>query len=76
MEKTEWKPDFGPEHIHPTAGVSAVGARMPLVAFNINLDTNNLDIATAIAKRFATSTADSASSKPWALRWKNGISCR
>lgn len=51
MEKTEWKPDFGPEHIHPTAGVSAVGARMPLVAFNINLDTNNLDIATAIAKK-------------------------
>lgn len=51
MEKPEWKPDFGPEHIHPTAGVSAVGARMPLVAFNINLDTNNLDIATAIAKK-------------------------
>lgn len=47
----EWQPDFGPAHIHPTAGVTAVGARMPLVAFNINLDTPNLEIATAIAKK-------------------------
>lgn len=46
-----WKPDFGPTTIHPTAGVSAVGARMPLVAFNVNLDTANLDIANAIAKK-------------------------
>lgn len=46
-----WKPDFGPAEPHPTAGVSAVGARMPLVAFNINLDTPSLDIATAIAKK-------------------------
>ena len=35
----------------PTAGTVAVGARMPLVAYNINLNTNNLDIATAIAKK-------------------------
>lgn len=46
-----WKPDFGPTAIHPTAGVSAVGARMPLVAFNVNLDTPNLEIANQIAKR-------------------------
>lgn len=51
LTRPEWQPDFGPSHIHPTAGVSAVGARMPLVAFNINLDTPNLDIATAIAKK-------------------------
>ncbi|MEG1576495.1 MAG: glutamate formiminotransferase, partial [Clostridium sp.] len=43
--------DFGPATIHPTAGVSAIGARMPLVAFNVNLDTANLDIANQIAKR-------------------------
>lgn len=47
----EWKPDFGPAERHPTAGTVAIGARMPLVAYNVNLGTNNLDIATAIAKK-------------------------
>lgn len=51
MKDPKWKPDFGPDHIHPTAGVTAIGARMPLVAFNINLDTPNLDIATEIAHK-------------------------
>lgn len=50
MKQPEWKPDFGPDEIHPTAGVTAVGARMPLVAFNVNLDTSNLEIASKIAK--------------------------
>ncbi len=47
----EWKPDFGPAERHPTAGTVAVGARMPLVAFNINLNTPSLDIAHGIAKK-------------------------
>lgn len=51
IHQPEWHPDFGPEQRHPTAGTVAVGARMPLVAYNINLNTNRLDIATAIAKR-------------------------
>lgn len=51
IHQPEWHPDFGPEERHPTAGTVAVGARMPLVAFNINLNTNRLDIATAIGKR-------------------------
>lgn len=46
----EWAPDFGERKPHPTAGVTAVGARMPLVAFNVNLDTDNIDIANKIAK--------------------------
>ncbi|MBS4761291.1 glutamate formimidoyltransferase [Carnobacteriaceae bacterium zg-ZUI252] len=46
----EWAPDFGERRIHPTAGVMAVGARMPLVAFNVNLDTSNIEIANKIAK--------------------------
>ena len=46
----EWQPDFGPAERHPTAGTVAIGARMPLVAYNINLSTNNLEIATKIAK--------------------------
>lgn len=46
----EWAPDFGERKIHPTAGVTAVGVRMPLIAFNVNLDTDNIDIANKIAK--------------------------
>ena len=56
MQLPEWKPDFGPDHPHPTAGVFAVGARMPLVAFNVNLDTPNLQIAKDIAKRVRLSS--------------------
>lgn len=47
----EWQPDYGPAAPHPTAGAVAVGARMPLVAYNVNLGTDNLEIATAIAKK-------------------------
>lgn len=50
MKQPEWKPDFG-EQPHPTAGVTGVAFRMPLVAFNVNLDTANLDIATKIGKK-------------------------
>lgn len=46
----EWQPDFGPADRHPTAGTVAIGARMPLVAYNINLSTDNLEIATKIAR--------------------------
>ncbi len=51
LKDPEWKPDFGPAQVHPSAGVTAVGARMPLVAYNVNLDTDNLEIADAIAKK-------------------------
>jgi glutamate formiminotransferase / 5-formyltetrahydrofolate cyclo-ligase len=51
LARPEWKPDYGPSRVHPTAGVAAVGARMPLVAFNVNLDTDKLEIADQIAKR-------------------------
>ena len=49
MKDPMWKPDFGPETIHPTGGVTAIGARMPLIAYNINLYTPNLEIAQNIA---------------------------
>ncbi|MGH9399196.1 MAG: glutamate formimidoyltransferase [Thermoanaerobaculia bacterium] len=45
-----WKPDFGPAQPHPTAGVVAVGARAPLIAYNINLATKDLAVAERIAK--------------------------
>lgn len=44
-----WHPDFGPPHLHPTAGATAVGARDFLVAFNVNLATDDLEIAQEIA---------------------------
>jgi glutamate formiminotransferase / 5-formyltetrahydrofolate cyclo-ligase len=50
ITKAEWQPDYGPSRVHPTAGVVAVGARNPLVAYNINLDTSDLNIAKEIAK--------------------------
>ena len=46
----DWAPDYGERKIHPTAGIIAIGARMPLVAFNVNLDTSDLEIAKKIAK--------------------------
>ncbi len=51
IKEPEWTPDFGGTDIHPSAGVTAVGCRMPLVAFNVNLDTDNLEIADKIAKK-------------------------
>lgn len=50
IHQPEWKPDFGPAERHPTAGTVAIGARMPLVAYNINLNTPDLEIASRIAK--------------------------
>ena len=49
--RSEWEPDFGERKIHPTAGITAIGARPPLIAFNVNLDTSDLEIAKMIAKK-------------------------
>jgi glutamate formiminotransferase len=51
IKLAEWVPDFGPAERHPTAGTVAIGARMPLVAYNVNLGTNDLTVADAIAKK-------------------------
>ncbi len=44
------KPDFGEPKIHPTAGATVVGARFPLIAFNVNLNTPDVSIAQKIAQ--------------------------
>jgi glutamate formiminotransferase len=49
MSAPGWAPDFGPARPHPTAGATVMGARMPLIAYNINLATNRLDVAKKIA---------------------------
>ena len=50
VKDPEWEPDFGGARINPTAGVVAVGARPPLVAYNLNLSTSDVQIAKNIAK--------------------------
>jgi glutamate formiminotransferase len=50
MKQPEWTPDFGPSAPHPRGGAVAVGARQILVAYNVNLNTDRLDIARDIAR--------------------------
>jgi glutamate formiminotransferase len=49
MASPGWTPDFGPSAPHPSAGASVIGARMPLIAYNINLNTDRVDVAKKIA---------------------------
>ena len=51
IKETEWKPDYGPQEMNAKSGCTAVGARVSLVAFNVNLGTDNLEVADAIAKK-------------------------
>jgi glutamate formiminotransferase len=44
------RPDFGEPRVHPTAGITAVGARPPLIAYNVNLATSDVEIANKIAR--------------------------
>jgi glutamate formiminotransferase len=49
LQQPDWAPDFGPRAPHPSGGASVIGARMALIAYNINLLTNRLDVAKRIA---------------------------
>jgi glutamate formiminotransferase len=49
MATEGWAPDFGPSEPHESGGASVIGARMPLIAYNINLNTDRLDVAKKIA---------------------------
>ncbi len=50
IKEPEWHPDYGKPAIHPKAGVSGVGARLPLIAYNIDLATDDIEIAKKIAR--------------------------
>src|SRR5438093_11437575 len=56
----ERDPDFGPKRLHSRGGAVAVGARKPLIAFNVNLATDDL----AIAQRIATAIRESSGGLP------------
>ena len=51
MKDPLWIPDYGPSSPHPTGGAAAIGARMPIIYYNVNLDTSNLETARGIARR-------------------------
>ena len=50
MQDEQWQPDEGPKEFNKKSGATVTGARFPLVAFNINLDTDDLDIGKKIVK--------------------------
>jgi len=56
IQDPNWAPDYGQQEMHPTFGVTAIGARMPLIAYNIDLDTTDEKIASAIAKAIRQSS--------------------
>jgi glutamate formiminotransferase/formiminotetrahydrofolate cyclodeaminase len=56
MRDRTLEPDFGPDRVHPTAGVTAIGARPFLVAYNVYLDSKDVSIAKEIAKQIRTSS--------------------
>jgi glutamate formiminotransferase len=64
------KPDYGPAKLHPTAGATVVGAREPLIAFNVNLATNDIEIAKKIAKavRFSSGGLKCVKAKGFAIK--------
>jgi glutamate formiminotransferase len=51
LKDPKWKPDEGPDQFNPKSGATIVGARFPLVAYNINLKTKDLTIAEEIARK-------------------------
>jgi glutamate formiminotransferase len=51
IKQPEWKPDFGPDEINVKSGATVIGARFPLVAYNINLGTDDVEVANAIARK-------------------------
>ncbi len=50
IKNNEWKPDYGPQEMNVRSGCTAVGVRFPLIAYNINLGTDNIEIANTISK--------------------------
>ena len=68
MRHADWHPDFGPAMPHPSAGVSVIGARHPLIAYNINLETDDLDVAQQIAAVVRASSGGLPSVKALGIR--------
>ncbi len=70
MKQPEWKPDFGEPAPHQSLGATVVGARMPLIAFNVNLGTSDMRIANTIAKAVRGSSGGMTSVKAMGVELK------
>jgi glutamate formiminotransferase len=76
LKQPEWTPDFGPATPHPTACASVIGARMPLIAYNINLATDRLGVARRLRRPCGTVPAGCGTSRRWASRSPTAASSR
>lgn len=76
LARSEIRSDFGPQRLHPSAGGIAVGAREPLIAFNVNLDTPNVETAHAIARRIRTSSGGLPALRAIGIRQEDPVSRR
>lgn len=68
IAEPDWRPDFGPARPHATAGAAVIGARSPLIAFNVNLATDRVEIASAIARAVRESSGGLRAVKALGLR--------
>lgn len=73
MKEAAWLPDFGPDHPHPTAGATAIGARPLLIAYNVNLASNRLGVAKRIASLVRASSGGLAHVKALGMQLDRGI---
>jgi glutamate formiminotransferase len=73
MKQAAWRPDFGPDQPHPTAGASAIGARPILIAYNVNLASNRLGVAKRIASAIRASSGGLAHVKALGLQLDHGV---
>lgn len=73
MKQAAWRPDFGPDQPHPTAGATAIGARPILIAYNVNLASNRLGVAKRIASVVRASDGGLANVKALGLQLDHGI---
>jgi glutamate formiminotransferase len=72
MKQAAWRPDFGPDQPHLTAGVTAIGARPILIAYNVNLASNRLGVAKRIASTIRASGGGLANVKALGLQLDHG----
>jgi glutamate formiminotransferase len=73
MSRPEWTPDFGPRHPHPSVGATVVGARRILIAYNVNLASDRLDVAKWIARAVRQSSGGLPFVKAMGVRLDAGV---
>jgi glutamate formiminotransferase len=73
MKQAAWRPDFGPDQLHPSAGATVIGARPILIAYNVNLASNRFGVAKRIASVIRASSGGLPGVKALGLQLDHGI---